>query len=249
MNTDPLVSVVIPTLPRRKEVLQRALHSVKKQTYSNIEVITETGGNNACEARNLAIHRANGDFIAFLDDDDTWEQTKIEKQVTHMLKNPECPLVIHWSNDLRVGDGRINKPPRIIPFRELIKGFQLSSTSSYMVRKAVLDEIEREYEHIYDAQFPSGQEYDLALRITKKFGAIHCIPEALMTQYKTAGQISENWGNKIRTQFLFMQKWGQYYSLIDYIKRIGVAGLFFGGFFLGDKIMYLINFAKKRFEE
>jgi len=249
MNTDPLVSVVIPTLPKRKEVLQRALASVKKQTYSNIEVITETGGNNACEARNLAIQRANGDFIAFLDDDDTWEPTKIEKQVNYLQNNKLCPLVIHWSNDLRVGDGRINKPPRRIAFKDLLKGFQLSSTSSYMVRKAVLDEIERENEHIYDAQFPSGQEYDLALRISKQFGDIHCIPEALMTQYKTDGQISENWGNKIRTQFLFMHKWGSHYSIIDYIKRLGVAGLFFLGFLIGDKIMYPINFAKKRFEE
>jgi len=244
----PLVSVVIPTLPKRKKLLERAITSVKAQTYENIELIVETGGNTACEARNLGIERAKGYFIAFLDDDDTWEPTKIEKQVAYMQEHPKCPLVIHWSHDKRVGEGRINKPPLDIPFYELIKGFQLSSTSSYLVRSAVLQEIKAMYGAIYDEQFPSGQEYDLALRITRHFGAVHCIQETLMTQYKTAGQISENWGNKIRTQFLFMHKWGMYYSLLDYCKRIGVSGLFFLGFLVGDKVMYPINFAKKRFE-
>ena len=246
---EPLVSVVIPTLPERKVLLERAIHSVKKQTYDNIEILPITEGDNACEARNIGIKKAKGKYIAFLDDDDTWEPKKIEKQVRHIQTNKLAFLVIHWSNDMRVGKGRINKPPSRIFFKDLIKGFQLSSTSSYLVRKCALDYIEHEYGYLFDRNLPSGQEYDLALRISKTFGPIHCLQEVLMTQYKTPGQISENWGRKIRTQFIFMEKWGRFYAPIDYIKRIGVAGLFFMGFFLGDKIMYPINFMKQRFEE
>jgi glycosyltransferase involved in cell wall biosynthesis len=245
---DPLVSVVIPTLPKRKKLLERAVQSVNNQTYKNIEILPITDGNNACEARNIGINKAKGKYIAFLDDDDTWEPTKIEKQVQYLEKHDTCVLIIHWSHDLRVGEGRINKPPSTVGFKELLKGFQLSSTSSYMVHRSVLKLIEKFYGYIYDESFPSGQEYDLALRISKIFGEIHCIPEVLMTQYKTPGQISENWGNKIRTQFLFMSKWGKYYTPIDYCKRLGVASLFFMGFFLGDKVMYPINFMKQRFE-
>jgi len=245
---DPLVSVVIPTLPKRKKLLERAIQSVNNQTYKNIEILPITDGNNACEARNIGINNAKGEFIAFLDDDDTWEPTKIEKQLDFFKKNKDAFLVINQSHDLRVGEGRYNKPPLTVGFKELIKGFQLSSTSSYLVKKSALDKIKEIYGYLYDESLPTGHEYDLAIRLCKELGNIYCIPEVLMTQYKTPGQISENWGKKIRGQYVFMSKWGKYYSTIDYCKRIGLVGLFFMGFFFGDKVMYPINFMKQRFE-
>jgi len=106
MSLEPEVSVVIPTYNRPNR-LQRALNSVENQTYDNINTVVvddhsdkkiqpiiqdyssscnvqyvrheENRGANA--ARNSGIKRAAGDFIAFLDDDDTWEPEKIEKQV------------------------------------------------------------------------------------------------------------------------------------------------------------------------
>jgi len=248
-NIKPLVSVVIPTIPSRKELFDRAVRSVNDQTYDNIEIIMVNEGLPATTQRNIGITRSHGDFIAFLDDDDTWKPTKIEKQVKYLLEHPECFLVIHWSYDKRVGKGRINKPPLQIYFSDLIKGFQLSSTSSYMVRKSALKEMELIYGSIFDTNLLTGHEYDLAIRLCKQFGGIHCIQETLMTQYKTPGQISENWGKKIRSQFMFIDKWGEYYSVVDYCKRLGLSGLFFFGFFIGDRVMYPINFMKKRFEE
>lgn len=245
---DALVSAVIPTLPKRKHLLERAIQSVNNQTYKNIEILPITDGNNACEARNIGVNKAKGEFIAFLDDDDTWEPTKIEKQVNFFKKN-KASLVIHWSNDKRIGEGRINKPPSTIGFKKLIKGFQLSSTSSYLVKKEALYKIKERYGYVYDESLPAGHEYDLAIRICKELGDIYCIPEVLMTQYKTPGQISENWSKKIKTQYAFMQKWGKYYSIVDYCKRIGLIGLFFMGFFIGDRVMYPINWMKQRFEE
>jgi glycosyltransferase involved in cell wall biosynthesis len=250
---NPVVSVVIPTIPSRKHLLERALKSVNNQTYMKknpyrMEIIVVDEGKPATVQRNIGIDRCRGKYIAFLDDDDTWMPDKIEKQVSYMETYDDCCLVIHWSHDKRVGDGRINKPPLDIDFKTLLKGFQLSSTSSYLVRKDALDEIKEIYGYLYDERLPSGHEYDLALRLSKHFGNIHCIQEVLMTQYKTPGQISENWGKKIRGQYMFMQKWGKHYSIVDYCKRLGVAGLFFMGFFLGDKVMYPINFMKQRFE-
>jgi len=60
----PLVSVVIPTLPKEK-LLERAVQSVNNQTYKNIEILPITEGNNACEARNIGISRSTGKYIAF----------------------------------------------------------------------------------------------------------------------------------------------------------------------------------------
>jgi len=244
----PLVSVVIPTLPERKHLLQRAVASVHAQTYSNIEIIPVSDGSNACEARNIGITKAQGDFIAFLDDDDTWYPMKIEKQVKHMLEHPSICLVICYSDDQRRYPHRISHPPDIVKHSDLVKGFNLSSTSSYLVRRYALEMVYNETGCFFDESLPSGHEYDLALRMTlrslSRYHEIHCIPEVLMTQYKTPGQISENWGRKIRGQYRFMEKWGYEYGLLEYCKRVGLIGLFWLGFLFGDRVMIPINLMK-----
>ena len=101
--TNPLVSVIIPTY-NRPDFLDEAILSVVCQTYKNIEILVIDDGSSInyaesiCEkysnckylhkingglssARNYGIANANGELIAFLDDDDFWLKTKIEKQV------------------------------------------------------------------------------------------------------------------------------------------------------------------------
>lgn len=111
MNTEPLVSIVIPTY-KRPEMLERAILSVLRQTYANIEIIvvndndvntkyykdtyeimkkfkgnnkikyTEHGKNlGGSTSRNTGIQCAQGKFVSFLDDDDEYYPGKIEKQV------------------------------------------------------------------------------------------------------------------------------------------------------------------------
>lgn len=111
-----LVSVIIPTY-KRNENLKKAIESVLKQTYQNIEIIVVDDNNpdtrfrkdnekimecyltnskvkyikhkknkNGAAARNTGINVANGKYIGFLDDDDEFLPTKIEKQV-HILES------------------------------------------------------------------------------------------------------------------------------------------------------------------
>lgn len=92
--------------------LRKALRSINKQTYENIETVIVDDGSDSqyaveiaeeivnqgsyivCEhdvnkgvstARNTGISSANGSYIAFLDDDDVWKETKIERQIDVML--------------------------------------------------------------------------------------------------------------------------------------------------------------------
>ena len=99
-----MVSVIIPTY-NRAHVLPRAIESVLKQTYTELELIVvddastddtaavmtaitdprvryvrkEHGG--AAAARNRGIAEAKGEFIAFQDSDDVWHSDKLEKQL------------------------------------------------------------------------------------------------------------------------------------------------------------------------
>lgn len=101
------VSVIIPTL-HRPGLLRRALVSVFRQTWRDLEVIVVVDGPDpdtiavlqsiddprlrvvanersltAAGARNAGLDRATGEWIAFLDDDDEWASDKLEKQLAY----------------------------------------------------------------------------------------------------------------------------------------------------------------------
>jgi glycosyltransferase involved in cell wall biosynthesis len=110
MSDGPLISVVIPTFNRVRQV-QAALRSVLAQTYREFEVIVVDDGSadgtgQALEtliaqagcnaervryffgpnrgqsaARNMGIEKARGELVAFLDSDDIWLPEKLEWQV------------------------------------------------------------------------------------------------------------------------------------------------------------------------
>jgi glycosyltransferase involved in cell wall biosynthesis len=292
MNNPPLVSVVIPTLPDRKKVLKRAIDSVMAQTYKDIETVVVSEGNSATEARNIGIERSNGDFIAFLDDDDEWMPEKIKKQMEVIKQHPSCPLVICYSHDMRFGQDRINRPPDVINHRMIIKSFNLSSTSSYLVRKATLEkavmpqvqgdvkkcgvcmdcfdcwyDFERgiyrdgkvkcgdvqQYlykKRYFDTSLESGQEYDLAIRLSEYYD-VRCVPEVLIIQHATEGQISENWDRKINGIKAIAKKYKDEYTWIDKLKTFGVINLFriakIPG--VGNKIYKIIIPIKERYEK
>jgi len=102
-----LVSVIIPTL-HRPTLLTRALASVFRQTWRELEVIVVVDGPDpdtiailrsigdprlrviinpqsltAAGARNVGMDHAKGEWIAFLDDDDEWLPEKLAKQMAY----------------------------------------------------------------------------------------------------------------------------------------------------------------------
>ena len=115
---EPLVSVIIPTYNNYVGLL-KSLESINSQTYKNIEILIVNDGSTDPEYSNLienentriidmkensviknkyfsdsirneGIKESNGKYIAFLDDDDYWLETKLQKQIdilenTHYL--------------------------------------------------------------------------------------------------------------------------------------------------------------------
>lgn len=118
MAGDPAVSVVVPTY-QRPGLVVRAVRSVLEQTFRVLEVIVVVDGRDPAtcealaalddarlivhvpdrhlgnaEARNAGVARARAPWVAFLDDDDEWLPSKIERQLA-MAERARCarPIV------------------------------------------------------------------------------------------------------------------------------------------------------------
>jgi teichuronic acid biosynthesis glycosyltransferase TuaG len=63
-----------------------SLQILKKYNDKRIQLIELDENVGASESRNVAIRKAKGKYIAFLDSDDLWEPQKLEKQISFMEK-------------------------------------------------------------------------------------------------------------------------------------------------------------------
>lgn len=126
MNKD-LVSVVIPTY-NCVRLIGNAINSVLNQTHKNYELIVvddgstdntksflnsyfdkvkyisqENGG--VSKARNTGISHSSGDYIAFLDADDVWDEKKLEMQMICFQKYRKVSMI--FSDFKQMKDGKI----------------------------------------------------------------------------------------------------------------------------------------------
>ena len=110
----PKVSIILPTY-NRAGLITETIESIQNQTYSNWElIIVDDGSDDNTEDRitqindtriifhkagrigivgkikNIGMEMANGELIAFIDSDDLWAKTKLEKQVAAMQQFPEA---------------------------------------------------------------------------------------------------------------------------------------------------------------
>lgn len=180
----PLISIIIPNY-NRGHLLKDVLDSVINQTYQPLEIIIvddkstddsiaiiqrlqetisnliliqqETNsGANAC--RNLGVSRANGTFIAFLDSDDYFLPTKIEKQMAVFNQYPEIGFVVTG-----FGSKAIHPIPEgIVPIKETIMQNNLGGFSTLMVKKSLFLQVGS-----LDQSLPSCQDWDLFLKLLK----------------------------------------------------------------------------------
>jgi len=218
MERNSTVSAVIPTRNRSHLVL-RAVRSALGQTYKNLEAIVVIDGPDvateealksvrdqrlkvialdhsvgAAQARNLAVESAQGDWIAFLDDDDEWLPEKIQLQMERANGSAFAyPIVC---SQVVVRSGRHEAVwPRKTPSEPLSEyllardswsyGEGLLSTIVLLVPKALLESLP------FRPELKRHQDWDWILRAARVRGAgIEFIARPLAIWHQAEGRKS-----------------------------------------------------------
>jgi len=189
---EPRVSVLIPCYNAGR-YLAAALDSVLAQTYQDFEIIVVDDGSEDDSAavaaryprvryfhnahsgisatRNLAISKARGDIIVFLDADDLWVPEKLEKQVAYLDSHPECELVYTLVRNFFDGD------PETMTRRQeqLLNANMDNCLVTCCIRR-------RLYEAYggYREDYPYGEDTHWVTRLwAAGVNMKHCIPEEL----------------------------------------------------------------------
>ena len=195
---EPLVSIVMNCYNGEK-YLRQAIDSIFKQTYQNWEIIFWDNQSNdksskifksykdsrlkyfyskkhslLCEARNYAIEKANGEFIAFLDVDDWWMECKLKKQM-ELFVDPKVGFVC--GNYFIVSEKNKNKHKKLfsrpVPtgyvLNDLLKKYYVGLLT-LIIRKRVLDDLD----YMFNEEYHIVGDFELVLRMAshEKMGCL-----------------------------------------------------------------------------
>jgi len=219
IDKSPLVSVILPTY-NRGEVISRAIDSVLRQTISDFEVIivddfsednTEqivkaysngrikyvkhNRNKGGSAARNTGIRNAKGEYIAFLDSDDEFSSTKLERQLECLNKLPNRYVGCYCGSNTRLSQktGWFKKQieetfpnERTTPEgqQEVIKDIfltkiEIGGCSTLFIKKNIIDKMNG-----FDEKYPRHQDYEFLIRALE-YGPIGYLAEDLVTKHET----------------------------------------------------------------
>jgi glycosyltransferase involved in cell wall biosynthesis len=234
MSPEPKVSVVVSCYNYAR-FLPAAVASLQAQTYANIEILVIDDGSTdetpavaaqlaaadprvvsfrqanegQAGAKNAGIRRSTGEFIAFLDADDRWDPSKLEKQMK-LFAEPSVGVVFsrmkpvdEAGRPLSDRDTAPERQPRRGRVTEALFLDNFVPFSSAVVRRSVFDQV-----GMMDTTISMGIDWDLWLR-----ASVHVlfdfVDEELM-EYRVghAGQMSHRqeerhgWAEKIMDKFV-----------------------------------------------
>jgi len=228
MNKSPAVSIVMAAKNYAK-FLPAAVDSVFAQSFTDWElIIIDDGSTDATpaavkpyladarvrclrsdklgqsRAKNLGAAFARGDVIAYLDADDVWLPTKLEKQMHILRENPAVgvcftlrTLIDEKGNTLPTSP--VPTPPRGDVLEPIfLKNFVCFS--SVMVRRQVFDHIGS-----FDPEWDLSIDYDLWLRVAAHY-EFDYVNEPLV-QYRTGhGNLSQKLSDRVATAISIMTR-------------------------------------------
>jgi len=227
-----IVSVVIPTY-NRAHMIGRCIRSVISQTYYDFEILIIDDGSvdnteqvirsfkdprikyvrnqiqvGANAARNTGIKLAKGKYIAFLDDDDEWLQTKLFKQMA-VMENASESIGAVYTGRIVIKSGKVvsivspHFQGNIIS--KLLDENCVGTMSTVMIRSKLLLQ-----NGGLDEKLLSCQDWDLWLRIAERY-EFACIPDILVKYHITEKSITSNIQKQLQGHLQLFNKHRKYY--------------------------------------
>jgi len=192
---DSVVSVILPTY-NRAHTIGTVVESVLNQTYDQFELhIIDDGSTDntpsiikkfddhriqftrfernkgANIARNKGIQNADGDYIAFIDSDDSWHPEKLERQVRIMENAPDSTGVVYtgywlkYPSDCQYGPDPDRDTHEGVIYEEMLKGNgHFIPTSTTLVRRTCFEQV-----GLFDEALSRQQDWEMWLRISHQF--------------------------------------------------------------------------------
>jgi len=200
MIDEPLVSIIINCFNGEK-YLRKCIDGVISQTYKNWEIIfwdnkssdrsaqifksykdtrlkyylADNHSSILYQARNYALDKANGEFLAFLDADDWWLPIKLSKQII-LFNDPKVGLVYGniWryleKNNKKIMLKKNNLPQGLI-LGNLLKDYVIR-LSSVVIRKSYLNKLDYKFNN----NFHIIGDFDLSVRIAAVY-KVACVQQ------------------------------------------------------------------------
>lgn len=195
-----LISIIMPCY-NSAEFIDKSIASVLDQNYAYFELIIVNDGSTdnslvkirqfsdpriivinqknsgVCRARNNALAQAKGDFVAFLDADDTWAPEFLSKLYQVFINKPKTVLAYcGWQNiGLPGGRGAPFIPP---DYENSYKQELLFENCRWPIHAALTRRFAIEEAGGFDESLITSEDFLLWLKIGIKH-SIHLVPEVL----------------------------------------------------------------------
>ena len=216
MSRRPRVSVVIPAFQSESRI-GVALSRLARQTFTDFEVVVVDDGSSddtsgvvrrAMEvdsrirlleranegigaARNHGIEAAEGEVLAFLDDDDLWHPCKLEQQLARFDAAPDAAVVSCYSAlvdvDGRLLGWRMGGAPDGDVYREMLEWDMVSGGSVALVARGPLEAVGG-----FDASLPDRADWDLWIRLARRH-RFASVPRTLVGYTRRPGSVSQSY--------------------------------------------------------
>jgi len=243
---DNLVSIITPVYNSAKYIGD-AIMSVLEQTYPNWEmlIVDDCSKDNTAEvvkqftdprikyfrlernygaaiARNKALDRAQGKYIAFLDADDMWKKDKLEKQLNFMMKN-NIGFSFTGYEILREGNNKAIKVPPKVNYGQFMKN-TIIGTLTVMINREIVGEV-----RLVNVK----QDHDSMTwaKLLREENIAYGINESLAYYRKMKGSLSDNKFKAVKNHWNNCRK----------IEKLSLPRCIYYFFF------YLINAVKKHY--
>lgn len=219
----PLVSIIIPSY-NRGFIIKRTLDSLKEQSHTHWECIVVDDGStdNTCDivtkyckddsrfrlyhrpseklkganaCRNIGIEQSQGDYINFLDSDDTLHKDKFAIQIDAIKDTPyvfsvcQTQMINYENNDfLKLWSTAVSSHQ---PFDDYVTFSAWWSIHAVLWKKEIISN------YRFNEDLHQSQEYELHIRILADSPKFHVTKQTLATVFVHEKQISTNFTNSI----------------------------------------------------